>query len=266
MLNPHLTQRLAFRPPRPPSDALAPVPLGMKGGRPYERRLNAFLERAWPVVREALTGVAHELAGAVRERVLCCGMSEDDAESVEWLVSEEHLANTLAAHIFDRGSEQRPADDNRREAEAQWLAVEHKLASIMTIRGLDLDLACAQVGLTLEAVRLRVNKDPLMAERLELAWLRGTAKLHGKVWDMAMGGREKSALALLQARDPRYQQTVKVEVSEQQIMSSPHFLGVVERLVGAFSVSVPDGRGEEYRAGWAEGVDAVRVKVQEVVG
>ena len=38
---------LALRPPRPPVAELEAVPLGVKGGHPYERRLVKLLKRAW---------------------------------------------------------------------------------------------------------------------------------------------------------------------------------------------------------------------------
>ncbi len=304
----HRTRLLALRPPRPPQAELAPQPLGEHGGRPYERRLTVLLERAWPVIREALVGVAVELglpSATPEEPILCaragcghwrkdhgnkghdgasdeCDYVEDGPDGAEregkacectafiWPLSaltEDRLASVIAAHIFDRGSAERAVDDTKHEeAERHWLAVEHKLVAIMTERGLDLDLACANIGLSLDKVRARCDVDPFLAARLEDAWKRGTAKLHGAVWDAAMRGKERSAIALLQARDPRFQSTVRVEIGEREIIASPAFQAVVARVVKVLAEVVVVAGGEDYQRGWAEGRASLRERVQEELG
>ena len=229
---------LALRPPRAPRSELAPEPLGVKNQTPYERRLTVLLRRAWPLVEEAVRA-----AGAHLE------------------LDVEGLVSAVAVELFERGSVERPADDPA----AQWEAVEHRLQSLMHDRGLDLDLACASLGLDVERVKARCVEDPLLAARLEIAFLRGTAKLHGVVWDQAMAGKERSALALLQARDPRFAPTLKVEISEEQILKSQAWGRVLGRVLGVFSGVVPEG-SEEYRRGWGDAMACARQKAQEDLG
>lgn len=230
---------LALRPPRPPLAALAPEPLGVKGGHPYERRLSKVLRLAWPVVEEAVRA-AGQVVG----------------------VDPEALTQAVAIELFSLGSVERPADDPA----SQWVAVEHRLVALMAEKGLDLDLACAQLGLDVERVKVRCTEDPLLAGRLEIAWLRGTAKLHGAVWDAAMQGKERSALALLQVRDSRFAPTVKVEISEGQILSSGAFQRVLSRILAVFDMTVPEDVSEEFRRGWVECQSTMRSRAAEELG
>lgn len=233
---------LALYQPKPPREELQPEKLGTKGGKPYERRLKVLLRRAWEGGVEA----------AVRRAAGVLG------------VEEERAVSEVARALFELGSVEIRADQADL-VEGQWLAVEHKLVSLMHDRGLDLDLACATIGLPIERVRQRINDDPMMGERLEIAWLRGTARLHGAVWDQAMRGKERAGLALLQARDPRFQQTVKVEITEQQIMASPHMRTILAKINNVLSAVVPEGN-EDYRRGWADALSEARSKAAEELG
>jgi hypothetical protein len=229
---------LALRPPRAPRLELQPETLGVKNGTTYERRLTVLLRRAWPLVEEAVrAGGAH--------------LGHDP----------DALTSAVAVELFERGSVERPDDDPA----ARWEEAEPKIEALMEEKGLDLDLACASLGLDMERVRARCVEDPLLASRLEIAFLRGTARLHGVVWDQAMNGRERSALALLQARDPRYAPTLKVEISEAQILSSPAWTRVLGRVLGVFAGVVPEG-GEDYRRGWADAMTHARQRATEDLG
>jgi hypothetical protein len=239
----HPARLLALHPSRPPREELAPQPLGVKGGHPYERRLQLYHQRSWE-------GGGEEAIRAAASRLG---------------VDAEELIKAVAEELFARGSTDRPADDPRRDAERHWKEVEHRLVSIMHEKGLDLDLACSTIGLDIKRLKERVRFDPQFGDRLEMAWHRGTAKLHGRVWDMAMAGKERPALALLQARDPRFTPTVKVEISEADILRSPHFQGVLRRLLEVFSVLPADG-GEEYRRGWVDGLAMARDRAAEELG
>lgn len=232
---------LALRPPRPPREELAPRDLGTKGGRPYERRLTLLLERAWPFLEEALIGARVAL-----------GASEEEGE--RWV-------KEVAAQLFEANAVERPADDPTR----QWQAVEHRLHGLMSDRGLDLELACATLGIEPERVKARMAEDPLFAARLEIAFLRGTARLYGAIWDVAVkGGKDqiKAGLSLLQARDPRYAPVHRVEITEQQVMTSPHVQKILERIGRIFEGVVPEG-SEDYRRGWADAVAEMRQKAAE---
>jgi hypothetical protein len=237
------TRLLALRPVRPPREELAPAPLGTKGGHPYERRLQLYHQRSWEGGGEEAIRAAAQLMG----------------------VDEEALVSTIARELFKRGSTDRPADDPRRQREIEWTAVEHRLVAILSEKGLDLDLACSKLGLDLERVKGRCFEDPMLAARLDDAWKRGTAKLYGKAWDMAMAGKERSVLALLQIRDPRFTPTVRVEVSEQDILRSPHFQSVLRRLLEVFSVLPAEG-GDDYRRGWVDGLSMARDRAAEELG
>lgn len=233
---------LSLYQPRPPRAELAPEKLGEKGGKPYERRLRVLLRRAWEGGVEA----------AVRR---AAGVLDLD---------EERAVSEVARALFELGSVEIRADQADL-VEGRWLAVEHKLVSLMHDRGLDLDLACATIGLSIDKVRQRVSDDPMLGERLEIAWLRGTARLHGAVWDQAMRGKERAGLALLQARDPRFQPTVKVEVTEQQIMASPAMKAILDKIQAVLSGVVPDG-SEDYRRGWADALSEARRRAAEELG
>ena len=236
------TRLLSLYQPRPPREELAPEKLGVKGGKPYERRLKVLLRRAWEGGVEV----------AVRRAAGVLGLGE------------EQVVSEVARALFEVGSVEIQAD-HADLVEEQWRQVEHKLVSLMHDRGLDLDLACATIGLSIDRLRRRVNDDPLLGERLEIAWLRGTARLHGAVWDQAMLGKERAGLALLQARDPRFQQTLKVEITEQQIMASPAMRSILDKIQSALSGVVPEG-SEEYRRGWSDAWSEARRKAAEALG
>ena len=239
---------LALRPPRPPTKELEPVPLGVKNGSPYERRLVKLLRRAWEGgVEDAVRGAAGVLG-----------------------VDEEALTRAVAAHLFEHRSVEVQVD-HEDAVDREWTAVEHRLVSIMTTRGLDLDLACAQIGLSVDRVRRRCEVDPLLGERLQIAWERGTVKLHGVLWDRSVSGEkgsERTALALLRARDPRFQEVIRHEISEGDILKSAAFMVVMKRILDVFSLTVPAGdeATNDYRQGWSDALTAARTKAAEELG
>ena len=237
---------LALRPPRPPTKELEPVPLGVKNGSPYERRLVKLLRRAWE--------------GGVEDAVRCAAAIVG--------CDEQALVSAVAAHLFEHRSVE-VQTDHEDQVDREWTAVEHRLVQIMTTRGLDLDLACAQIGLSVDRVRRRCEVDPLLGERLQIAWERGTVKLHGVLWDRSVSGEkgsERTALALLQARDSRFAPTVKVEITEGQILSSGAFRTVLDRILKVFSLTVPEGETDDYRRGWSDALTAARTKAAEELG
>lgn len=188
-----------------PRPELAPVAIGVKGGRPYERRLRVLLERAWPAFEAALEAVG--LADRVSE---------------------------VATALMAESAVERPADDPRRTAEEQWRAVEARLVALMTEEGLDIELACARLGLEPRRVLRRCEDDPLMHERLEVAWLRGTAKLHGAVWRRALAGSDRAAQMIGSARDPRrFAGAQAREPSEEEIAKTRAFTSLAARVVAA---------------------------------
>jgi hypothetical protein len=212
-----------------PRAELAPVALGLRAGRPYERRLRVILERAWPAFEAAL--------GAA-------GLADRSGE--------------VATALFAEGSVERPADDPRRTAEEHWRAVEARLVALMTEEGLDLELACARLALSPAAVLERCREDPLMHERLEIAWLRGTAKLHGAVWQRALKGSDRAAQMLGSARDPRrFAGVAAREPSEEEISKTRAFSLLLDRVIGAL------GPGHTCEAC---GGCACRDRVKEAVG
>lgn len=236
-------RNLAIRPPVEPRREFEAIELGEKNGHPYERRLRKNLLRAWDSgVSEAIEGAAGQIG-----------------------VDPEQLKSLVAAHLFEHQSVELQAD-HADKVEREWAAIEHKLVSIMTEEGLDLDLACSRIGLTIKRVHQRCQDDPVLAERLQIAFERGTAKLHSVLWGKALKGSERTGLALLQARDSRFVPTQRIEVTEGQILSSAAFKSVLDRLLRVFSVTVPEGETEDYRRGWIDALKMAQSKAAEELG
>ena len=293
---------LALRPPRPPVAELEAVALGVKGGHPYERRLVKLLRRAWDGgVEDAVRGAAGALLARVSPLPLTDAPGEEwrsglvesigallaehgvaggmavqvgvrvlhlVTDALEGQLTEGALVSAVASHLFEHRSVE-VQTDHEDAVDREWTAVEHRLVSIMTNRGLDLDLACAQIGLSVDRVRRRCEVDPLLGERLQIAFERGTVRLHGVLWDRSVSGEkgsERTALALLQARDSRFAPTVKVEITEGQILSSGAFRTVLDRILKVFSLTVPEGETDDYRRGWSDALTAARTKAAEELG
>jgi hypothetical protein len=243
---PTRARMLALRPARPPTAELEAVPLGVKNGSPYERRLTKLLRRAWE------GGVEDAVRGAA-------GVLGADADA---------LTSAVASHLFEHHSVEVQVD-HVDAVDKEWTAVEHKLVSIMEERGLDLELACASIGLSVDRLKRRTEDDPLLGERLQIAWERGTVKLYSVLWKLSLSGAkgsDRTALALLRARDPRFQEVIRHEISEGDILKSAAFLSVLERILRVFSITVPEGESEDYRRGWADAMAAARRKADEDLG
>lgn len=187
-----------------PRPELAHQALEPRGGRPYERRLRVLVERAWPLFEAAL--------GAV-------GLAD--------------RAGEVAAALFEAEAIETEADPRNE----QWRAVEARLVALMTEEGLDIELACARLGLDARRVVRRFEDDPAMHERLEIAWLRGTAKLHEAVWKIATGGGRdavRAAALLGGARDPRrFAAGDRREPTEEEISRTKAFSALLDRIVTA---------------------------------
>mgnify|MGYP003423950898 FL=1 len=208
-----------------PRTELAPVALAARGGRPFERRLRVMVERAWPLFEAAL--------GAV-------GLAD--------------RAGEVATALFEAEAIETEADDRNEH----WRAVEGRLVALMTEEGLDLELACARLAIDPRRVLRRGQDDPAMHERLEIAWLRGTAKLHGAVWQRALKGSDRAAQMLGSARDPRrFAGVAAREPSEEEISKTRAFSLLLDRVIGAL------GPGHTCEAC---GGCACRDRVKEAVG
>jgi len=203
----------------------------------WQIRLAKVVERAW---------APFEMA--IRE---ACELMNIDAN---------RFVKEVARCLWDRNNRLVPANDKAILAEAQTA----RLLSMMETEGFSLDLACARLGIEVSNVLERCKHDPVLAVRIDQAFMRGTAALHEVVWSKAKKGNVPAAMTMLGLRDKRYVPTLKLEISDRDILQSEAFKRLGPKILAVFEIPPPHDAPEDERRGWESAMETARTRFVEM--
>jgi hypothetical protein len=147
----------------------------------------------------------------------------------------ERLAS-FAAALFERASLSRPVRSGvqRGEADQRWAMIASALEDPMVKRGLSLELAAAELGISLDRILQRERLDPVFAKAVDGYRARGSARVVGELHARAIEGKSDRMLELvathIHARHvPRPVQRTSVEAPD--IYQSAAWAEVKRRLL-----------------------------------